>query len=145
MLLTWLTDIHLNFLDEEQLDRFLKRLSAKKSDIIVISGDIGEADTIYQYLSTLSAAVSPPIYFVLGNHDYYRGSIEYVRSGLLPFLKDRPKLHWLNNSEIVSLSSTTALIGHDSWADARFGDYWKSNVQLNDFVLIGEFIGQTKQ
>jgi predicted MPP superfamily phosphohydrolase len=86
MRLTWLTDIHLSFLEDQQLDRLLKRLSAKNSDAVIISGDIGEADNLHHYLGALSAALKPPIYFVLGNHDYYRGTIEYVRSGWILFL-----------------------------------------------------------
>ena len=140
----WLTDIHLNFLDNEQLDRFINRLSRKKVDGILIAGDIGEANSIKNYLEILSNRLSFPIYFVLGNHDFYRGSVEFVRSEVLKFLSTRPTLQWLTNSNIISLSTETALIGHDSWADCQFGDYWKSNVQLNDFTLIGDFIGRTK-
>lgn len=141
----WLADIHLNFLDEQQLKKFVARLANKKSDGLIIAGDIGEADSLIKYLKILSDCLTCPIYFVLGNHDYYGGSIEYVRSELTKFVKTRPSLYWLNNCNGISLSSETALIGHDSWADGRFGDYWKSLVQLNDFVLIGDFIGRTKK
>ena len=141
----WLTDIHLNFLDSAKLERFVKRLASKQAEGILIAGDIGEADSIEQYLSVLTDACAAPIYFVLGNHDYYRGSIEYVRQRLPHFLSNHPKLTWLTMAGVISLSQSTALIGHDSWADGGFGDYWNGTVQLNDFKLIGEFIGRTKK
>ena len=38
----------------------------------------------------------------------------------------------------MSLSEHTALIGHDGWADGRFGDFSSSNVMLSDYRLIRE-------
>jgi hypothetical protein len=45
---------------------------------------------------------------------------------------------WLPAAGVVSLSPTTALLGHDGWGDARCGDYWGSSVLLNDFRFIEE-------
>jgi hypothetical protein len=39
---------------------------------------------------------------------------------------------------MVELTPTTALVGHDGWADARLGDFDGSDVILNDFLLIDE-------
>ena len=39
---------------------------------------------------------------------------------------------------MVGLTVETGLIGHDGWADGRFGDYAGSDVLLNDYVLIEE-------
>jgi len=49
-------------------------------------------------------------------------------------------LVWLNAADVVSIGKDTALVGHDSWADGRLGDYWASPVVLNDFLLIEEFL-----
>jgi hypothetical protein len=38
----------------------------------------------------------------------------------------------------VSLGASTALVGHDGWGDGRCGDYWGSDVLLNDFRFIEE-------
>ena len=43
-------------------------------------GDIGEADTLQKFLDELAAIA--PVYFVLGNHDYYRSSIAAVRGAM---------------------------------------------------------------
>jgi hypothetical protein len=42
----------------------------------------------------------------------------------------------LTDGAVVRLGRNTALIGHDSWADARLGDFMASEVTLNDYVLI---------
>src|SRR5437764_11589677 len=82
-----------------------------------------------------------PIYFVLGNHDFYRGSIAGVRAGVEALDARSPRLHWLPRTGVVGLTPETALVGHDGWADGRFGDYGRSEVLLNDYLLIEELAG----
>jgi hypothetical protein len=41
----------------------------------------------------------------------------------------------------VPLTAATCLVGHDGWGDGRCGDYWGLRVALNDWRLIGEFLG----
>ena len=45
---------------------------------------------------------------------------------------------YLSQAGVVELTTTTALVGHDGWADARLGDYDGSKVIFNDFLLIEE-------
>jgi hypothetical protein len=44
----------------------------------------------------------------------------------------------------VAIDSNTAIVGHDSWADARYGDFFGSDVLLNDFFFIAELCVPTK-
>ena len=134
----WLTDIHLNFLKYNQCQDFLERLSEEAADCFLISGDIGEADSILPFLHQIELAVKRPVYFVMGNHDFYGGSIKTVRSNVSDFIKTSDKLVWLNKVKYVGLTEETALIGHDSWADGRLGDFDGSSVELNDFQYIKE-------
>ena len=134
----WLTDIHLNFLKTKHLDAFLNGLSGEAADCFFISGDIGEAESVVGYLEQMAAVLKRPIYFVLGNHDYYGGSIKAVRSTVTRSIQGADKLIWLNNVDYISLTKETALIGHDSWADGRLGGFEWSSVELNDFRFIDE-------
>lgn len=140
MKIAWITDIHFNFLEPEQILKFLEKLQSKNADVVLMSGDIGEANTLFDYLTMIHESISAPIYFVLGNHDYYKGTIKNVRSSLKHFSVTYTRLVWLNNAGVISLTKKTALVGHDSWADGRLGDFWASRVIMNDFLLIGEFI-----
>ena len=78
MRLAWLTDIHLNFLAADERQDFL-RLLAERCDAVVVSGDIGESPDITHLLEEMEDALQKSIYFVLGNHDFYKGSIARTR------------------------------------------------------------------
>lgn len=141
MKLAWLTDIHLNFLRDAALDAFLVMLADTEADAFVITGDIGEADDVARHLNAIDTAARRPVYFVLGNHDFYRGSIAMVRETVQQLCAVCPDLHWLPDAGVVPLSAEACLIGHDGWGDGRLGDYFGTDVLLNDFGLIGEFGG----
>ncbi|MCA9408613.1 MAG: metallophosphoesterase [Candidatus Omnitrophica bacterium] len=138
MRVAWLTDIHLNFLKIDQVQEFFELLSQESVDSYFVTGDIGEADCIVDYLELAVSILKKPIYFVLGNHDFYRGSIKTVRSDIDDFIKTKDQLIWLNKVEYIALTDETALVGHDSWADGRLGNFYGSMVELNDFHLIDE-------
>jgi 3',5'-cyclic-AMP phosphodiesterase len=142
--LAWITDPHLNFLDHDAVYSFCAELAQEKADGYLITGDIGEAPNVANYLNILDAHVDRPIYFVLGNHDFYRGSISVVRRKITQLCLGYPNLHWLPMAGIVPLTSETCLIGHDGWADGRYGDYTNVSVRLNDWVLIDELTGMTR-
>jgi len=138
MNVAWLTDIHLNFCGQDQIIEFLRTSSREQVDCFFMSGDIGEADSIIDYLKQIDSELERPFYFVLGNHDFYKGSINKVRSIVSEFIETSDKLIWLNQVEHINLTEETVLVGHDSWADGRLGDYYGSRVELNDFYLIDE-------
>ena len=140
----WLTDIHLEFLDGRGFGRFMKELRDSNGDAILISGDIAQAPNVGDYLSTIAQTLAIPIYFVLGNHDFYRGSISGVRTMATRLSNGSSHLHWLNVCGTVYLNSTTCLVGHDGWGDARLGDFHNSRVMLNDFHLISELTGLSR-
>lgn len=138
MRLAWLTDIHLNFLSPEKLEAFCDELGDSEADVFLITGDISEAPTLELHLTRLADSVRRPLYFVLGNHDFYRGSIPEVRDAVVARCARSPWLRYLAGAGVITLSETWALIGHDGWADGRFGNYRDSPVMLNDYVLIRE-------
>jgi hypothetical protein len=85
--------------------------------------------------------VQRPVYFVLGNHDFYHGSIAEVRETVRDRCSAVPDLHWLSDAGVVPLTHETCLVGHDGWGDGRLGNYQSSDVMLNDWTLIKEFGG----
>ncbi len=78
--LTWATDIHLNFLSHVGMDAFCDGLRREEPDAVLVTGDIAEAPTLEPLLSLVAAEMKVPIYFVLGNHDYYRASSSSSRA-----------------------------------------------------------------
>ena len=138
--IVWLSDIHLNFLSNEELYEFLKIVANCKSDIVLITGDISDSTKIIFHLKMLETEIKKPIYFVLGNHDFYHSSIKKVRKEVSSLVLNSKNLSWLTESGIIELNSNTAILGHDSWADGRFGNFFLSPFLLNDYFLIEEFI-----
>ena len=141
----WLSDIHLNFLNKVELTQFFQRLVPNMVDVWLLSGDIGEAESIVSHLRGFESAMQTRIFFVLGNHDFYRGSISSVKNAVGLFAETSECSTWLTSSGPQILTDDVVLVGDDSWADARFGDPLASTVELNDFQLIKELMGLSKR
>jgi predicted MPP superfamily phosphohydrolase len=136
--LAWATDIHLEFCTPARIDAFADEVRAAAPDALLLGGDIGQATSVVGYLRHLERALTCPIYFVLGNHDFYHGGIARVRADVAALAAASERLRWLPNAGVVPLGARTALVGVDGWADGRLGDYWGSPVLLNDYRLIHE-------
>lgn len=137
----WLTDIHLNFLRPAGAKSFCRRIVAHEPDVVLVGGDIGDANTLCIYLQILEDELRCPTYFVLGNHDFYHGSIAKGRTKVEKLADCSDNMHWLPAEGLVELTAEKGLIGIDSWADGRLGDYDHSHVMLNDYLLIEELSG----
>src|SRR5258708_38825760 len=81
-MLTWLTDLHLNFTDISKRQALYESVRSAGPNAVLMGGDIGEADSVGFYLREMEHALERPIYFVLGNHDFYGGSISGLRGGM---------------------------------------------------------------
>jgi 3',5'-cyclic AMP phosphodiesterase CpdA len=136
----WLTDVHLNFVAMDQVARFAETVRRADVDAVLVGGDIGESLSFSGYLEEFAVRIRKPIYFVLGNHDFYRGAIDGVRNEARELGRRGYGIAWLPDSEIVELSPATVLIGHDGWADGRAGDFLKSEIMLNDYWLIEDLV-----
>lgn len=138
MKLAWLTDIHLNFLDDNERKSFYQHILKTNSDAIVLTGDIAEAPSLVELLAEIAENIGKPIYFILGNHDYYRGQINEVREALKKFCNTNNNLFFLSTAGLQKLDGQTILVGQDGWADGRLGDYANSRVSLNDSRMIAD-------
>jgi 3',5'-cyclic-AMP phosphodiesterase len=138
MRLLWLTDPHLNFLGTTQIERFLNEISQQQPDGLLITGDIAEGHSVRDYLIRFALHLNLPIWYVLGNHDYYYSSVSAVRRMIVRLGEDYDLLRWLPVQGVVALTTHSALIGHEGWSDGGYGDYFNSPIVLNDYLLIQE-------
>lgn len=141
--LLWLTDLHLDFVSPERIEALKYSIGQRHPDAILVGGDTGEAPTWQRFLKDLAESLQTPIYYVLGNHDFYRSSIADVRAAATQLTRVHPSLQWLPAAGVVPVGRSTALVGHDGWADARTPEYRTSNVVLNDYLLIDELRAAT--
>lgn len=141
--LAWATDIHLNFLTDAQLTAFANEVARLTPDSVLVTGDIGEADSVVDLLVRLQQGSGCPVCFVLGNHDFYGASIADVREQVARATREYESLTWLTATGVVEVSAATCLVGHDSWADGRFGNFAESPVLLSDHFLVLDLAGRT--
>lgn len=130
MKLAWLTDIHLNACTYDQRMAFYDKIKDACVANVLITGDIGSADSFRFYINELRQHINKSVYFVLGNHDYYNSSVEAVRGDIEAF-------HHLSQGP-AKLTNGVYLVGQDCWADGRNGNYAQSHVRLNDSKYIKE-------
>ena len=142
----WLTDVHLNFLSGAQTRGFLQTVASARPDAVLVGGDVAESHDVCEYLALMREVIHAPINFVLGNHDYYHGSIVETRRRVADYCAERADLHYLAaDTGPRELSPHVGLIGHDGWADGRTGDFARSMVSMMDYRLIAELSSRDKR
>lgn len=147
MRLVWATDIHLDFitnpeepgLSSKNLDVFCSLLTKDNPDAVLLSGDISLAGQLKDHLIALESRLQMPVFFVLGNHDFWGSGIEQVRKNITDLSKKSEYLRYLSSVAYVTLSPGVALVGHDGWYDGLNGDPFSGNFIMNDWNLISDF------
>ncbi len=139
--LLWATDIHLDHVSPERGVSFIREMASKNPSAVLITGDISTAETVDKWLIFMDRTFNCPVYFVLGNHDYYHGSIEGVRQRVRQVTRNTLRVKWLPEMGVVMLTPNTALIGCDGWGDARLGDFERAETKMSDYIYIKELIG----
>lgn len=132
----WITDVHLDVAEVDARRRFFERIEATTADAMLVTGDVADGPRTAACLLEMAERFARPIYFVLGNHDYYGGSIREVEERTARLAEDHPWLVYLPSAGVVELSPGWGLVGEGGWPDARLGDYEGSKVFLPDFVTI---------
>jgi len=143
--LLWATDLHLDHTSPEKASAFIREMADKNPSLAVITGDISTAETVDKWLLFMDRAFKCPVYFVLGNHDYYHGSIKEVREKVQQITLYSQRVRWLQELGVVMLTPNTALIGCDGWGDARLGDFDHADTKMSDYFFIKELIGLDRQ
>lgn len=137
--IVWTTDLHLDRLSERDYLEYKEYLRKLNPAGLIISGDIGEGETLYKSLRDFNDSFDFPIYFVLGNHDFYYVTFADVKSKIRRLVADCENLHWLTESEIISLNDSTALIGVEGWGDGKNGSLNFSEAGSRDLHSIKDF------
>jgi 3',5'-cyclic-AMP phosphodiesterase len=133
------SDTHFNFTMPWTPGNFASKLLEENPAGLILAGDIACGLTIKQTLKSLAKKLDHiPIYFVVGNHDYYATSIRETTKILKELCATYPNLHWLTDTDHIALTDDVALIGEDGWYDGRLGNpvYLSYNF---DWMVIDEF------
>lgn len=103
MKLIWLSDLHLEFVGEFQLRTLLDEIVTQMPDAVLITGDISNARRLEYHLGLLAELLPCPIYFLLGNHDFYHSCFAEVDALVQDICTHDPKLVELAHGEIIML------------------------------------------
>jgi predicted MPP superfamily phosphohydrolase len=139
MQIGWTTDIHLDMAGDV-LGKIQKlSMDLRRCDALIITGDISVSDVVVPHLSMLETVIEKPIYFVLGNHDYYGSNIGTVRRNVTNLCNSSSYLRYMSSVPFIKLGEGKYLIGHDGWYDAQNGNPNGDSLLMNDWIRIADF------
>lgn len=135
----WATDIHLDKLTKMSVKDWGKNLKITypATQSLIITGDISTGSKLEQHLKELVSGFQSPIYFVLGNHDYWNSSFEAM---------DEQAELWQSfgltclENKVIRLSDDIALVGTSGFYDCTYGDFDYSYEEMTDFYKIQELL-----
>ncbi len=134
----WLSDLHFDFLVRVEIEVFLASLPITSASALLITGDISNAEMLGDHLTLLAQSTQLPIYFVLGNHDFYGSNFAWLDGQVADLGRQFPQLVHLQGQSPIPLTPQTCLIGHRGWADGRAGAGGNTLLRLNDHDLIAD-------
>lgn len=135
----WATDLHLDRLDERDYLEYKEYLQELNPDCLIISGDIAEGEKVCQSLKDFDESFNFPIYFVLGNHDFYWNSFEQTEREVSELVQNSQNLIWLTKTGVIELNDSTCLIGVEGWGDGRNGIFDISKGYTRDLLSIKDY------
>lgn len=137
----WASDVHLNCLvSSADVVKFANDLVKKDVDGVIITGDISTSGALKHHLELIELAVQRPVYFVLGNHDFWGSNIASVRRQMTELMNSSQFLRYLTATPYVALTKDTALIGHDGWYDGGNGNALTSRFMMVDWYMISDYV-----
>jgi predicted phosphohydrolase len=139
-MLLWTTDIHLDFLPVPEGAKMFAQYLAEENpnaEALLITGDISIGSSVVRHLKDIAEVFVKPVYFVLGNHDYYYSSFKEVDQKVRELVAETPNLHLLNDGwhEYHGIP----IVGVGGWYDAYYGNTY-TKAHLTDFYEIRELI-----
>ncbi|WP_165475086.1 metallophosphoesterase family protein [Legionella yabuuchiae] len=112
----WLTDLHVNRLDKEQYIHLLERIQASEAEAVWITGDIGDPPLNWRFLEDLFCKFTKPVYFVLGNHDYYHLQVDEARQKARNLSHAYPNAYYLTYESGFTLKDNF-IVGIGCWSN----------------------------
>lgn len=129
------SDLHFEFLPDRGV-ALTKTICQGEFDALVVAGDLADSIHLQAALERICQAAAPrPVFYVLGNHEYYHSSFPGVKAIMYSFEKQTKinNLFWLYRSDCLSFQSHR-FIGTTLW----FPSTGEKCTELNDFNLISD-------
>ena len=133
------SDIHMDMASQEAKKIFYEEVKAAGTELLIIAGDIGTASSEAEaYVREIEDQTGVNVFWVRGNHDFWDSGITRLR-------ELTKHLGYLTKQKVpLQFDSTTLIVGHDGWYDARVGTPFLS-IDMTDWRYISEFKKKSKQ
>jgi predicted MPP superfamily phosphohydrolase len=116
MKIRYFSDLHLEFIKDEEIKPFLNNIPQGLDDICICAGDIGNPyEQHYELFINAISKLFKKVFVIAGNHEYYGHTIEETNDFLTDFLKLFNNISFLNNS--YELYEGYYFIGTTLWSN----------------------------
>ena len=141
MLLRYSSDIHLEFMNTNQVQKTLQQFTANSEEVLILAGDIG--NPFHPYYETFMSHINQQFqktFVIPGNHEYYTHgyTLSETNTKLQSILQTLPNISFLNNS--CEVFEDVHFIGTTLWSDVK-----NPAIQINDTKYIQGMNVQTYQ
>jgi Icc-related predicted phosphoesterase len=140
--ITYISDLHLEL--DSKSKGYSHIINSKKSDIIVLAGDIATGTNALPFIKHL-IKLGYQVVYVLGNHEFYGFDMDDIINKWYQLSNDIPELHFLNNDtkEIMGVN----FFGSTLWTSLNTKEVSEpidffvrhSIKESNDFFAIPKF------
>lgn len=139
MKLGFATDIHLDAIRKyDQKGYPDQRLAGERlaegHDALVVTGDISTGEKFKAHFRAFCAGAKVPVYFVLGNHDFWDAPESDVRATAATFPG------YLDTAGVVELTPGAALVGRSGWYDTLSGHPNESRIEVDDWLRTSRLV-----
>jgi predicted phosphohydrolase len=114
-------------------------LHAAAADAVLVTGDFATAASLPRWLRAYRRMADRPLYFILGNHDFWGGRVAEVREEVRRLSAVTDGIVYLTAADPVTLVPGVALVGHDGWYDARAGRWETPRFRMQDWDQVADF------
>lgn len=119
----------MNRLSHVEYHALLHKVCQAHATRVWITGDIGDPSNNWKFLNELLEAVNRSVYFLLGNHDFYQGTISQARQKAAKICQQHSNAFYLHECEGFMMDGHLVL-GVDGWANtdktSLHGTTWDS-------------------
>ena len=136
MKIRYFSDLHLEFIKDEEIKPFLNNIPQGLDEICICAGDIGNpCENHYDVFMNTVSKLFKKVFIIAGNHEYYGRTIEETNDFLIDYFKKFDNISFLNDS--VEYYEGYWFIGTTLWSKVDNPYYAIADVnKIKDFDYI---------
>ncbi len=131
----------LHILSDLHMEIMPFKLQVFDADVIILAGDIAEGTNGIAWAASLLEATAANIIYIAGNHEFYHGELNEIRTQMLALAQQHSRLYYLENDTVII--DSVRFIGATIWTDFNLTQpedqkttLRMSELSLTDFRLI---------